>query len=178
MLFRSKTLAVDAFVTWKIPDAEAVDRFVQSVGTAEQAKKVLGPRISGRLAAVISTLPLDELVSVTDSAEAMAAVVGPAAMADSDLRFDAENLRLIDARADRIRRRLLGEEGTDGGIPVAAERLRDLVLADYGIEIVQVRLRRFGYPEAVRASIAERIRSERMRKVADYESEEIGRAHV
>jgi len=161
-----KTLAVDAFVTWKIPDCAAVDRFVRSVGTLEQAKKVLGPRINGRLAAVISTLPLDELVSVTDSALATAAVVGPAAVVGEEARFDEINLRLIDERADRIRQRLLGESGSD-----AADRLRDRVLADYGIEIVQVRLRRFGYPEAVRASIAERIRSERARKVADYQSE-------
>ena len=46
-----------------------------------------------------------------------------------------------------------------------------LVRTDYGIEIVDLRVRRFSYPEAVRASIAERIRSERARKVADYESE-------
>ena len=32
-------------------------------------------------------------------------------------------------------------------------------------------MRRFSYPEAVRSSIAERIRSERAKKVADYESE-------
>lgn len=166
-----KTLAVDAFVTWKIPDAAAVDRFVRTVGTPEQARKVLGPRINGRLAAVISTLPLDELVSVTDSATGIASVAGPAAVVGVNDRFDAENLRLIDERADRIRRRLLGEEGTDGGEASPADRLKERVLADYGIEIVQIRLRRFGYPEAVRASIAERIRSERARKVADYESD-------
>lgn len=161
-----KTLAVDAFVTWRIPDAAAVDRFVRSVGTPEQAKKVLGPRINGRLAAVISTLPLDELISVTDSSTAAAALLGPAAVVGEDARFDAVNLRLIDERADAIRRRLLGEDGSS-----EAEQLRKRVLDDYGIEIVQVRLRRFGYPEAVRASIAERIRSERARKVAEYESE-------
>src|SRR5438552_13080049 len=60
-----KTLAVDAFVTWKIPDKEAADRFVKAVRTPEQAKKILGPLINGRLAAVISTLPLDDLIGVT-----------------------------------------------------------------------------------------------------------------
>ena len=34
-----------------------------------------------------------------------------------------------------------------------------------------MRLRRFTFPEAVRAGIAERIRSERQRKVTDYQSE-------
>lgn len=129
-----KTLAVDAFVTWRIPDAAAADRFVKAVRTPEQARKTLGPQISGRLAALISTMPLDDLISVAD----------PAA---------------IDARSEKVRRQLLG----DG--------LQDRALAEYGIEVVDVRVRRFSYPEAVRASIADRIRSERAKKVADYESE-------
>jgi membrane protease subunit HflC len=134
-----KTLAVDAFVTWRVPDAEAADRFVRTVGTPEQARRVLAPWVSGRLAAAVSSLPLDALVSVSDDAG-------------------------IDARSDRLRRQLLGEDG-------ATEKIRDRVRADYGIELVDLRVRRVTYPEAVRASIAERIRSERARKVADYESE-------
>jgi modulator of FtsH protease HflC len=129
-----KTLAVDAFVTWRIPDAEAADRFVKAVRTPEQARKTLGPQVSGRLAGLISTMPLDDLISVAD----------PAA---------------VDARAEKVRQQLLG----DG--------FRERALAEYGIEVVDVRVRRFSYPEAVRASIADRIRSERAKKVADYESE-------
>ena len=127
-----KTLAVDAFMTWRIPDAAAADRFIRTVGTAEQAKRILGPRINGRLAAIISTMPLDDLIAVADEAK-------------------------IDERTERLRVQLLSD--------------RDRVRIDYGIEIVDLRVRRFSYPEAVRASIAERIRSERARKVADYESE-------
>src|SRR5215207_4709900 len=48
-----KTLAVDAFVTWKIPDATAADRFVKVVRTPEQARKILAPLINGRVAALI-----------------------------------------------------------------------------------------------------------------------------
>ncbi len=129
-----KTLAVDAFVTWRIPDASAADRFVKAVRTPEHARKTLGPQISGRLAALISTMPLDDLISVAE----------PIA---------------IDARSEKVRGLLLG----DG--------LRERALAEYGIEVVDVRVRRFSYPEAVRASIADRIRSERAKKVADYESE-------
>src|SRR4051794_9653517 len=103
-----KTLAVDAFVTWKIPDAEAADRFVKAVRTPEQARKILGPLVNGRLAALISTLPLDDLISVAD----------PAA---------------VDERAERVRRQLLGEAGND---------LRAQARAEYGIEILDIRLRR------------------------------------
>ncbi len=134
-----KTLAVDAFVTWRIPDAEAADRFVRTVGTPDQARRVLVPRISGRLATVISTMSLDDLIAVADE-------------------------RAVEARTEKLRKQLLGEDGT-------GEPMRELVRADYGIEIVDLRLRRFSYPEAVRASIAERIRSERARKVADYDSD-------
>lgn len=133
-----KTLAVDAFVTWRIPDAAAADRFVRTVGTPDQARRVLAPRISGRLASVISNMPLDDLIAVADE-------------------------KAIDARSEKLRAQLLG-----AGDP---ETVRERVRAEYGIEIVDLRLRRFSYPEAVRASIAERIRSERARKVADYESE-------
>jgi modulator of FtsH protease HflC len=129
-----KTIAVDAFVAWRIPDAAAADRFVRSVGSPEAARRILAPRVNGKLAAVIGTLPLDELVAVADVAA-------------------------IDARTRNLRAKLLEDD------------LLAKVREEYGIEIVDLRLRRFGFPEAVRASIAERIRSERARKVADYESE-------
>src|SRR5829696_1283912 len=139
-----KTIAVDAFVCWRVPDAAAADRFLRTVGTAEQAKRLLTPRLTGRLAAVISNLPLEDVIRVADA---------PA----------------VDARSDLLRRQVLGLEPVGNDDP--AEPLPATLLKDYGIELVEVRLRRFTFPEAVRAGIAERIRSERQRKVADYQSE-------
>jgi membrane protease subunit HflC len=49
--------------------------------------------------------------------------------------------------------------------------LKDLARHDYGIEIVDIRLRRFNHPVGVREAIFARIRSERDKKVADYQSE-------
>ncbi len=129
-----KTLTVDAYVTFRIPDAQAADRFVRSLGTPEQAKKVLAPQVTGRLAAIIAAMSLDQLIKVVEPAEA-------------------------EARSEQLSQKLLAD-----GLP---EKWR----ADYGLEIVSLRLRRLSYPEAVRASIYERIRSERSRKVADYENE-------
>ena len=63
-----KTLAVDAFVCWRIPNADAVDRFIRTAGSPEQARRLLTTRITGRLAAVVSNMPLDELVRVDDAA--------------------------------------------------------------------------------------------------------------
>jgi membrane protease subunit HflC len=139
-----KTIAVDAFVCWRVPDAAAADRFIRTVGTPEQAKRLLTPRLTGRLAAVISNLPLEDVIKVADA-------------------------QAVDARSDRLRRQILGLEPVGEDDP--AEALPAAILKDYGIELVEVRLRRFTFPEAVRAGIAERIRSERQRKVADYQSE-------
>jgi modulator of FtsH protease HflC len=156
------TIAVDAFVSWKVPDAEAADRFVKAVRTPEQARKLLGPLVNGRLAAVISTMPITDLIGVIDTQAALAAVAGGAAAGWPDAEFRAADLRLLDDRAERVRRRLLGLEGLSGGAASPADDLRAKALAEYGIQIIDVR---------VRSSIAERIRSERAKKAADYESE-------
>jgi membrane protease subunit HflC len=42
---------------------------------------------------------------------------------------------------------------------------------DYGIEIIDIRLRRFNHPVAVRASIFERIKSERNKEATKYTSD-------
>ncbi len=166
-----KTLAVDAFVTWKIPDAEAADRFVKAVRTPEQAKRILGPLINGRLAAVISTMPLDDLIGVADTQTTLSALGGGMVVGLPDAPFRLEDSKLIDERNERVRRRILGAESLFGGTPSPGDDLRTKALTEYGIQIIDIRVRRFSYPEAVRSSIAERIRSERAKKVADYESE-------
>jgi membrane protease subunit HflC len=166
-----KTLAVDAYATWKVPTSEAADLFFRTVRTPEQARKILGPLVNSRLAAVISTLPIDDLIGVADVESGLAAVTGLPAVLPSDVLFRSVDMKVIDDRAERVRRRLLGEEGLSGGIASSVENVRARALGEYGIEIVDIRIRRFSYPEAVRGSIAERIRSERAKKVADYESE-------
>jgi membrane protease subunit HflC len=68
----------------------------------------------------------------------------------------------VDARRDALRTQLL-----DGG----ATPLREAARRDYGIDVVDVRLRRANHPVAVRQAIFDRIVSERDKKVADYRSE-------
>jgi membrane protease subunit HflC len=171
-----KTLAVDAYVTWKVPSSDAADQFFRTVRTPEQAKKILGPLVNGRLAAVISTLPIDDLIGVADTELGLAGLIGLPAVVSGDVVFRSVDARAIEDRAERVRRRLLGDDKAIGGEIAAAENLRVRALGAYGIEIVDIRIRRFSYPEAVRGSIAERIRSERGKKVADYESEGSKRA--
>ena len=137
-----RTLAVEAYVVWRIDGSAGVDRFLRTVGTPEQARIILGQRVTGRLGAAIGTLPMEELVSVTDAAG-------------------------LTARSERLRDRLLGSAGED---------LRDLARRAYGIELIDVRIRRFNYPAAVRPEIARRIVSERLRKAAEYQGEGTRRA--
>ncbi|MFO0937195.1 MAG: protease modulator HflC [Gemmataceae bacterium] len=129
-----KTISADAFVAWRIPDAPSADRFLRTLGTPDQARRILVPQISARLASAIGTLPLDDLVSVADD----------------------------NVRTERTRR--LNQKLSENGFHTQ-------LLNEYGIELVELRLRRLSFPEAVRQSIYERIRSERSRKVAEYESE-------
>src|SRR5581483_1976498 len=123
---------------------------------------------NGRLAAVISSLPLDDLIGVIDTQAALAGVVGLPAVVGGP-GFATADARLIEERAERVRRRLGGEEGLFAR--TGEEGLKARALTEYGIELLDVRVRRFSYPEAVRSSIAERIRSERAKKAADYENE-------
>jgi modulator of FtsH protease HflC len=49
--------------------------------------------------------------------------------------------------------------------------LREPIRREYGIDLVDIRLRRFNHPASVRDSIFQRIRSERSKKVTEYQSE-------
>jgi membrane protease subunit HflC len=69
----------------------------------------------------------------------------------------------VDDARKRLRRRLLSDGGSSSLQAEAEEK--------YGIVVVDVRLRRFNHPPAVREAIFERIRSERQKKAADYQSE-------
>jgi modulator of FtsH protease HflC len=68
----------------------------------------------------------------------------------------------VDAKREALRKQLL-----DGG----AAPLREMARRDYGIDVVDVRLRRTNHPAAVQQAIFARIVSERNKKVADYRSE-------
>jgi membrane protease subunit HflC len=68
----------------------------------------------------------------------------------------------VDRQREKLRARLL-----DGGTPSLRESAKD----DYGIEVVDIRVRRMNHPQAVRDAIFDRIRSERAKKAAEYQSE-------
>jgi membrane protease subunit HflC len=144
-----KTITVDAYVCWRIDGEEGVNRFIRAMGTADRAREILRPRIISRLGAEISNMKMDDLISVVSPDEAH-------------------------GRMEKLRDRLLGDSGganPDAASPLSPGSLRDQAKKDYGIELVDVRLRRTSHPAEVRDAIFARIRSERARKVADYQGQ-------
>ena len=108
-----KMLTVDGYVCWRIDDSAGVDQFIRTVGTPERAREILGPRIGGRVGAVISRMRLEDLIHVADVNDRLAD---------------------IDARSAAVQDKLLAGEGPDD--------LRRQVREEYGITMVDVRLRR------------------------------------
>lgn len=58
-----ENLTVEAYATWKIAGPESVDRFIQKLGSVEQAQKILANRIAGDLGALVPQMPVDDLIS-------------------------------------------------------------------------------------------------------------------
>src|SRR5262245_55928024 len=143
-----KTLTIDAYVCWRIADKKldqkAVDRFIRAVGTTEQARNLLRQQVSSELGAAVARMELDDLVSIEPGR--------------------------VDKNRELLRERLLSGRGVGGEATLVGPGLRERALSEYGVEIVDVRLRRINHPPAVSDAIFARIRSERGKKVADYES--------
>jgi membrane protease subunit HflC len=133
-----KMLLIEAYVCWRIADRDAVDRFVQRIGSVERASAILEPRIRSELGAAIGQMRMDDLVNTAVDVDS------------GKTRVD----QTVEGLHDRLLKLLSG--------PVRDE---------YGIELVDIRLRRFSHPAQVRDSIFERIRSERNKKAAEYVSE-------
>jgi membrane protease subunit HflC len=139
-----KTLTIDAYVCWRVADKDGVDQFIRAVGTPEQAQILLRQQVSGELGAAVARMELDDLISTQPGR--------------------------VDKNRTLLRDRLLDGKGFRGEPTLAGPGLRKRALDEYGIEIQDIRVRRINHPPAVSDAIFARIRSERGKKVADYES--------
>jgi membrane protease subunit HflC len=70
----------------------------------------------------------------------------------------------VDRQREALRKRLLEACGS------RTDPLGKPAGHDYGVEVVDIRLRRTNHPPEVRQAIFQRIESERQRRVADYQS--------
>ncbi|MBX9681927.1 MAG: protease modulator HflC [Gemmataceae bacterium] len=133
-----KTLTIQGFVCWRIPDPESADRFIRHLGSPERAREILGNRIQSMLSDSVGQLSMDDLISTEAGTQPGRTHV------------------------EQTVQKLTGE---------LLSRLQPEARESYGIEIVDLRLRRFSHPPSVRSAIFERIKSERQRKVQEYASE-------
>jgi modulator of FtsH protease HflC len=131
-----KTLSVEAYVCWRIAGRDTVERFIQSLGTAERAQDLLKQRFNSQLGAEIGQMRMDDLINTS-------------MLPDGQSR--------VEARMAELQHKLMAA-------------LQKPVLDEYGIELVDIRLRRFYHPPDVRKAIFERIESERKSKVVEYET--------
>lgn len=133
-----KTLAVQAYVCWRIAGTDAVEAFITKLGTNDQARVILGQQINSQLGAEIGQMGMDDLVNTKPGKQ--------------------RGQTHVDETMRSLQDKLL-------------TALREPVRTGYGIELVDIRLRRFNHPVDVRQAIYERIKSERERKAAEYREE-------
>jgi membrane protease subunit HflC len=136
-------LTFDVYVCWRIEDpataaGDSVDQFVRSFGTLDKAESFLRSQIISRLKVELSDIALAELINPD-----------PARLRTAEL-------------LQRIRTQPpSGSAGADG--QSLEQRARQV-----GIQVVDIRLRRFNHPLQVRDEIFAKIREQRRREANNY----------
>ena len=165
---------------WPVQSVQRLDRRLQAFDLPGAELLTRDPRGN----TIDKTLTVDAYVlwriAGADGADRFVRAVGSAAGAEQILgqrvgselgaaiaRMELDDLISTDAEKVERRREWLRARLLEGGSPP----LRQSALENYGIEVVDVRVRRSNHPAAVRDAIFDRIRSERAKKVADYQSE-------
>jgi membrane protease subunit HflC len=165
---------------WPVQSVQRLDRRLQSFdlpGAELLTRDPAGNTIDKTLTIdayvcwrISGTEGADQFVRTVGSIEGAQLILGQriaselgAAIAEMELDdLISTDASKVDRSREHLRQRLL-----EGGSPP----LRTSALESYGIEVVDVRLRRSNHPVAVREAIFDRIRSERAKKVAEYQSE-------
>ena len=159
-----KNITIQCYVCWKIaapsdappPTQEAtrpVVRFLKSVQSLETAGDRIAELVSSALRNEIATISLSDLIYVANS---------------QDLKNSASGVQEI---TQRIQNSLTdttihSSENSSNQLTGAADTLSRM-----GVEIIDLRLKRFNLPEQNRDAIYGRMRSERQSIVARYTSE-------
>ncbi len=142
-----RRIFIDVWARWRIVDPL---QFYKAVGTASNAQHRLDEVVDSAVRNVIAKNKLIDAVRTTDNA----------------LEYESEELAADwSARRERV---TTGRREIEKEIKkIASEGLRDT----YGMELVDVHIKRINYIQSVRDKVYERMRSERMRIASLYESE-------
>ena len=139
-----KNLSIEAYVVWRIHDPNAAND--------EDAVNRFVTRIGSqdRVRSILAPRIISKL----------GALVGQKRMDE----FINTKKGIVDEKMAELRDELLGSLKETGS-------LKNQVLKEYGIELIDIRLRRFNYPKATSNDIFARIRAERQKKAEDYRAE-------
>lgn len=145
---------VDTTARWRIVDAQ---KFLEVLGTYTQAYAKLDDIIDAVLRDYVSSNPLVELVRTTNEMptveEGEGKVLSPFP--------EATSLETVRLGREKITRAILLEASK--------------AMSAFGMELVDVRIKRINYIERVRTKVYERMVSERKRKAAQFRSEGEGK---
>jgi len=147
-----KYIWVDTTARWKIVDAL---KFLQSVGNEKGAHGRLDDIINSAIRDVITSHLLVE--AVRDSNHIL------------DAETEGDDLIVIEEALERIE---VGREQVEDAILIKAK----VIAPQYGIEIIDVRIKRINYVEDVRNKVYDRMIAERKRAAEKYRSEGQGKS--
>ncbi len=147
----NKNIVVDTYVCWRIAPADGetaaatderpVVRFFRSLGSLDIAEARINTYVQPVVSTLIGQHDLDDLFGVADPEE------GPRRDRSAALA------RLSEEARDEVRRRIAEAAGDAGA---------------WGIEIIDVRIKRINFPEGNRQAVYERMVSERNTKAVVY----------
>ena len=142
-----RRIFIDVWARWRIVDPE---KFYKAVGTETNGQRRLDEVVDSAVRGVIARNNLIDAVRTTDD----------------PLEYESEELEQDwAARRERV---VTGRLQIEKDIRELAGRdLRE----NYGMELVDVHIKRINYIQSVREKVYERMRSERMRIASLYESE-------
>jgi len=145
---------VDATARWRIVDPL---KFLESVSTENGAQSRLDDIIDSVIRDLVSASPLVELVRSTTWQASESDVAG-----ETPQELSEELMREIQLGREEMTRAILAEVRK--------------ITPQYGIEVVDVRIKRLNYVQSVREKVYDRMISERNRIASRYRSEGEGRS--
>ena len=145
---------MDTTARWRVVDAQ---KFLEVLGTYTQAYAKLDDIIDAVLRDYVSANPLVELVRTTNEMPTVEEVEGKV-LSPFQESTAPETVRL---GREKITRAILAEASK--------------AMPAFGMELVDVRIKRINYVEQVRKKVYERMVSERKRKAAQFRSEGEGK---
>jgi membrane protease subunit HflC len=141
-----KRIFVDCWARWKIQD---LSKFYTSLRTEQRGQKVLDDNIDSGVRNVVARHNLIDLVRTTND----------------KLKYESDELESTATSRDVV---TTGREKIEKEI---LDTLKGDLMDSYGIELVDVHIKRVNYDEQVKATVYERMRSERERVARLFESE-------